>query len=134
MPVDFSAFAKKLAARCVRSRLLFFLVSCVAISALASGLLSTRFDGTFNALLTQSDPYLDELELMDQEFPIPTEAAFIFVAPPGQTVFTQATLGAINDLRESYAAIPHAGYLSTILNWISPETQRRLFAKSINEY
>ncbi|MFZ8955417.1 MAG: efflux RND transporter permease subunit [Pseudohongiellaceae bacterium] len=106
----------------------------MAISALASGLLSTRFDGTFNALLTQSDPYLDELELMDQEFPIPTEAAFIFVAPPGQTVFTQATLGAINDLRESYAAIPHAGYLSTILNWISPETQRRLFAKSINEY
>ena len=134
MPIDFSAFAKKLAERCVKSRLPFFLVSCVAISALASGLLSTRFDGTFNALLTQNDPYLDELELMDQEFPIPTEAAFIFVAPPGQTVFTQTTLEAINDLRESYAGIPQAGYLSTILNWISPETQRRLFAKSIDEY
>ena len=71
---------------------------------------------------------------MDQEFPIPTEAAFIFVAPPGQTVFTQATLQAVNDLRKSYSAIPHAGYLSTILNWISPETQRRLFAKNIDEY
>ena len=134
MPIDFTDFAKKLAERCIKSRLIFFIVSCVTITALASGLLSTRFDGTFNALLTQSDPYLDELELMDQEFPIPTEAAFIFVAPQGQTVFTQATLQAVNDLRKSYSAIPHAGYLSTILNWISPETQRRLFAKNIDEY
>ena len=106
MPIDFSAFAKKLAEHSVRSRLTFFIVSCVASTALSSGLLSTRFDGTFNALLTQSDPYLDELELMDQEFPIPTEAAFIFVAPQGRTVFTQATLEAVNDLRKSYAAIP----------------------------
>ena len=134
MQIDFTDFAKKLAERCIKSRLIFFIVSCVPITALASGLLSTRFDGTFNALLTQSDPYLDELELMDQEFPIPTEAAFIFVAPQGQTVFTQATLQAVNDLRKSYSAIPHAGYLSTILNWISPETQRRLFAKNIDEY
>ena len=134
MPIDFSAFSMKLAGTCVRYRLPLSVVSCVAVSALASGLLLTRFDGTFNALLTQSDPYLEELELLDKEFPIPTEAAFIFVAAEGRTVFNKATLQAIGDLRQSYAAVPKAAYLSTILDWISPETQSRLFAKKIENY
>ena len=134
MPIDFSAFSKKLAGTCVRNRLTLSILSCVAVSALASGLLLTRFDGTFNALLTQSDPYLEELELLDKEFPVPTEAAFIFVAAEGRTVFNEATLQAIGDLRESYAAVPKAAYLSTILDWISPETQSRLFAKKIENY
>ena len=134
MKLDLSALANRVATLCVERRLALFTASGLMMVMLATGILLTSFDGTFNALLTESDPYLDELEIMDDEFPIPTEAAFIFVAPEGGTIFDTAILRAIEDLRESYEVVPLADYLSTIINWVSPETQRRLFAKRINEY
>ena len=134
MKLDLSAPANRVATLCVERRLALFSTSGLMMAMLATGILLTSFDGTFNALLTESDPYLDELEIMDDEFPIPTEAAFIFVAPDGGTIFDTAILRAIEDLRESYEVVPLADYLSTIINWVSPETQRRLFAKRVNEY
>ena len=132
--MDIPALSSTIADRCVTRRLSLFVVSVLTTIALATGLLSTQFDGTFNALLTESDPYLDDLVRMDEEFPIPTEAAFIFVAEEGGTVFDKAILSALDDLRQSYLAIPRASYLSTVIDWLSPETQRRLFVKPVAEY
>lgn len=134
MKLDISAMATRVANFCVDRRMPLFALSTLVALLMAVGLLSTQFDGTFNALLTESDPYLDELVRMDEEFPIPTNAAFIFIADEGKTVFNQSLLNALNDLRDNYDAIPTATYLSTIMDWISPETQRRLFTKSIDEY
>lgn len=134
MNLDISVIASRAASLCVSSRLLLFSGSVLMSMLLASGLLRTQFDGTFNALLTESDPYLDELRLMDEKFPLPTEASFVFVANGEDTVFNPATLNAIADLQQSYESIPTASYLSSVINWISPETQRRLFVKPISEY
>ncbi len=134
MNLNMPAIAANVAARGVRARLPLFVVSVVGILVLASGLLRTQFDGTFNALLTESDPYLDELERMDEEFPFATEASFVFVARSGETIFTPATLNAIADLQQSFDVIPKVTYLSSVMNWMSPETQRRLFVKPFTEY
>jgi predicted RND superfamily exporter protein len=134
MKLDISALSYSLANWCVTRRLPLFIGSLLTTILLASGLLIIQFDGTFNALLTESDPYLEDLVRMDEEFPIPTEAAFIFVAPEGGSVFNKATLTALDDLRQAYLEIPRASYLSTIIDWLSPETQRRLFVKPIAEY
>lgn len=134
MKLDIPALSSRIASWCVTRRLSLFIASVFTTLALASGLLIIQFDGTFNALLTESDPYLDDLARMDEEFPIPTEAAFIFVAPEGGSVFNRTTLDALDDLRQAYLEIPRASYLSTIIDWLSPETQRRLFVKPIAEY
>lgn len=134
MTLDIPAISARVADWCVTRRYLLFVASVFSILGLATGLLATQFDGTFNALLTESDPYLDELERMDDEFPLPTEAAFIFVAEEGTSVFNKATLSALDDLRENYTSIPRVTYLSTIIDWLSPETQRRLFVKPVSEY
>lgn len=126
--------ANRVATTCIAKRFTFFAVSSIVSLVLATGLLSTQFDGTFNALLTESDPYLDELVRMDDEFPFASDASFIFVANDDGSVFNQKILAALNDLRASYGSIPTASYLSTIVDWISPETQRRLFAKSVEDY
>ena len=57
--------ANRVATTCIAKRFTFFAVSSIVSLVLATGLLSTQFDGTFNALLTESDPYLDELVRMD---------------------------------------------------------------------
>ncbi len=134
MTFDLTALASRIASFCVARRFPLFAISTLISVVLATGLLSTKFDGTFNALLTESDPYLDELSRMDEEFPISSDASFIFIAKDGETVFDQDILNALNDLRDSYGAIPTATYLSTIVDWISPETQRRLFAKATSDY
>ncbi|MCG8414178.1 MAG: hypothetical protein MI746_08150, partial [Pseudomonadales bacterium] len=134
MKLDISAIATRVASACVVNRTPLFIMSTVVSVVMAIGLLNTQFDGTFNALLTESDPYLDELVRMDEEFPIPTDASFIFIAGDGETVFNHRVLAALNDLRASYETIPTASYLSTIVDWISPETQARLFTKSVENY
>ncbi len=126
--------AARVADFCVTQRMPLFALSTLISLLLATGLSGTRFDGTFSALLTESDPYLNELARMDEEFPIPTDASFIFVAQEGKSIFDLKLLQALNDLRENYGAIPSATYLSSIIDWISPETQRRLFSKAIENY
>ena len=64
MTLDIPAISARVADWCVARRYLLFIASVLSTLALATGLLATQFDGTFNALLTESDPYLDELERM----------------------------------------------------------------------
>lgn len=134
MSLDVSVIAASVASKGVKARLPLFIVSVLGVVLLATGLLRTQFDGTFNALLTESDPYLDELSRMDEEFPLPTEASFLFVAQDNGNVFNKTILTAMEDLQASYDAIPSATYLSSIINWMSPETQRRLFVKPVAQY
>ena len=122
MSLDLSVLAARVAKAGVSSRLLLFTLSLVSVLFLATGLLRTQFDGTFNALITESDPYLDELVRMDEEFPLPTEASFLSVANETDSVFNRATLSALADLHASYETIPKATYVSSIINWMSPET------------
>ncbi|MCY4264704.1 MAG: MMPL family transporter [Gammaproteobacteria bacterium] len=134
MKPDLSTLAIRTAGFCVSRRIALFTLSTLVCMVFAVGLLNISFDGSFDALLTESDPYLDELAHMDEEFPLPSSAAFIFVADDGKTVFDRDILEALNDLRESYRSIPNTIYLSTIVDWISPQTQRRLFVKPVTEY
>ena len=85
----------------VKRKILFVLASLLTI-LLASGILRITFDTSLNALLTRSDPYLNELEILENEFPMPVEVHFAFVADEGKHVFTLPILRAINDLGERF--------------------------------
>ena len=134
MKPDLTTIAARVAGFSISRRVPLFALCLLFFIVPAFGLLKTNFDGSFSALLTKSDPYLEEVEMMDAEFPAPDSASFIFVAGTGQIVFDREILAALDDLRKSFRSIPTADSLSTILDWISPQTQRRLFAKSLADY
>ncbi len=117
----------------VKRKILFVLASLLTI-LLASGILRITFDTSLNALLTRSDPYLNELEILENEFPMPVEVHFAFVADEGQHVFTLPILRAINDLGERYTELPFAISTISIIDYVYPETQRKLFTRPIGEY
>lgn len=128
------SFSKRVADFTIVNRKLLTLLSAVISLLLATGIVRTNFDTSLEALLTESDPYLDELFLMDEAFPSPLEVRFAFVANDSDTVFNSALLAAIADLKDSYTAIPFTARLTTILDYVSPETQSKLFIKTLRSY
>lgn len=101
---------------------------------LATGILKNGFDTSLGALLTQSDPYLDELEILADNFPYDLEITFAFVADEGETVFQPQILQAIDSLQARYEEIPFSQRISTISNFVSPETQLKLFEQEVDSY
>ena len=80
-------FSKRVANFTISNRKLLTVLSAIISLLLATGIIRTSFDTSLEALLTESDPYLDELLLMDEEFPSPLEVRFAFVAQGSDTVF-----------------------------------------------
>lgn len=118
----------------VAHRTLLLITATLLTALLSSGILRTTFDTSLSALLTESDPYLDELELLDEVFPSNSEIRFAFIAEDNGTIFTQEILGAIQELEETFTTIPRIRGITTILEYTAPETQRRLFSKELAEY
>jgi len=128
------SFSNRVADFTVARRNFLFLMATIITLLTATGILRISFDTSLAALLSENDPYLDELDILRQDFPARSEVHFLFVAEPGNTVFTPEILGAIDDLTERYADIPFARRITTLLEYTSPETQRRLFSKPPADY
>ena len=126
--------SEKVAEAAVLNRITLFILATILTCLFGSGVFKTTFNSSLNALLTQSDPYLNELEEMDRAFPSNGEIRFAFVANEGRTVFEPKILNAIAALKENFNSIHKAQGITTILDFTSPETQRRLFSKAISEY
>ncbi len=118
----------------VRHRLFLSLIAVIASALLSTGILRNGFDTSLGALLTQSDPYLDELGILADNFPNDLEINFAFVATEGETVFQPQLLKAMEWLEERYQQIPFSQRISSITNFVSPETQLRLFERPLNSY
>ncbi|MGI9249868.1 MAG: efflux RND transporter permease subunit [Pseudohongiellaceae bacterium] len=104
------------------------------ILVLSGGLFRTGFNASLGALLTRSDPYLAELDILNAEFPTNLEINFAFIPPPGQSVFSPTVLAAIAQLGAEYDAIPFALRHSSLLNYFSPERQQQLFTQAYTAY
>ena len=124
---------KKIAETTVSNRSGLFILSLILTCIFGSGIFKTSFDSSLSALLSQSDPYLNELEEVDRTFPSNGEIRFAFIAERNNSVFDRKILLAISDLIEKFTVIPKVQGITTILEYTSPETQRRLFSKSIND-
>ena len=129
-----SLSSKVIAEFIIVRRLPLFVLASIITCLFSIGILSTSFNTSLGALLTESDPYLDELDLMEKAFPSNGEIRFAFVANTEKTIFEEATLNAIADLKEKFTLIPRIQGITTIIEFISPETQRRLFSKPIADY
>lgn len=118
----------------VNYRRVFTVFAAVLTILLASGVFSLSFNTSFNALLSTSDPYLEEFNELDSEFPNQLTVTYVFLADQGSTVFSRPILNAIQSLKTRYEDIPMAERVTTLIDFYSPETQRRLFTKSLDRY
>ena len=96
------SLSKRAADFTIGNRKLLTLLSAIISLLLATGILRTSFDTSLDALLTESEPYLDDLLTMQEAFPTPLEVRFAFVANDADTVFNRELLTALEDLKNSY--------------------------------
>lgn len=115
-------------------RFALFWLSVLLSALIALGILRTTFDTSLAALLTRSDPYVAELEVLESEFPNPLQLTFAFIPDTESDVFTMTVLGAIQDLANSYTVIPYHARLTSLVEYFSPEAQQRLFTKPLGDY
>ena len=104
------SLADRIADYCVANCKILFTIASVITLLLASGILRTSFDTSLDALLTRSDPYLDELELLNDEFPTQMDVYFAFVAEEGSHVFEPVILEAIATRQWLTAYLPPTCY------------------------
>ncbi len=109
-------------------------LAVIASLLLGAGMFRLGFDSSLNALLTRSDPYIEELEWLEAEFPASAEIIFAFFAPADENLFTPRRLQAIDELRGRYLEIPLATRHSSLLDYYSPRNLRRLFSRDYREY
>ena len=68
----------KIAEATVLNRAMLFFLSVILTCIFGSGIFKTTFDSSLSALLSKSDPYLNELEEVDLTFPSNGEIRFAF--------------------------------------------------------
>lgn len=123
-----------MAAFCIHYRVALFTVSVVLCGMIASGIARTSFDTSLGALLTRSDPYVAELDILEEQFPNPLQLTYAFIPPEGKNIFDLTVLLAIQDLTNSFTAIPYNARVTSVVDFFSPETQQRLFIKPLEQY
>ncbi len=128
------AGSEGIAAFCLARRRGLLALAVVSALLLGAGMVGLGFDSSLDSLLTRSDPYLEELERLEAEFPASAEIVFAFLAPAEESLFTPRRLQAIDELRGRYLEIPLAARHSSLLDYYSPRNLRRLFARDYREY
>ncbi|MFM1894979.1 MAG: hypothetical protein RLZZ385_53 [Pseudomonadota bacterium] len=125
--------SKPFATRLVNLGPTLLLFSLLLGTLLAIGLRHTGFDTSLEALLTESDPYINEVNEMAAQFDAPQTVTYAIVNPSG-SAFTPEVIAALEDLQSLYREVPYATRLSSLLGYRSPETGQALFARPASQY
>lgn len=96
-------------------RYLLALLTLILGGAVGWGALHTQLDSTFEAILSEDDPYRKEVEQVQQDFPPSTGVLFAFMSPDGG-VFNFDMLNAMEDLTSRYSEVESAVSVGSLLN------------------
>ena len=119
----------------IRQRGLLLLLSLLLGLICGVGILSTSFNTSVGELLSESDPYLDEMADMEERFPSSLTATFALTnANSDGSIFNQQLLAALRELDSSFQELPGATRLSSILRYRSPQRNFVLFERPSEQY
>lgn len=107
-------------------RYLLAVLSLLLAVAVGWGIKHTSVDNTFNAVLSEADPYREEVEQVRKDFPPSTGVLFAFMVDQGD-VFTLEALQAMDELTQRYVEVDSAVSVGSLSN-------RRLNAVDANLY
>lgn len=91
------------------------LLTIVVTAAIAWGVTYTTTDASSKAILADDDPYRQEVEQVDRDFPPSTGAIFAFMPRDGN-IFSIASLRAMEALTERYAEVDSAVSVGSLIN------------------
>jgi predicted RND superfamily exporter protein len=100
----------------VNRRYLLAALVILAAAAVLAGITRTEVDNTFNAILSESDPYRDEVEEVRKDFPPSTGVLFAFMVEEGGDIFRFDALWAMEDLTNRYVEIESAVSVASLSN------------------
>lgn len=120
----------------VARRRMMLLVSVLLGALCGAGILFTSFNTSVGELLSENDPFIDELADMEALFPSSLTITFALAAPTdsGAGVFDQQTLAALRNLDQLYRDLPGATRLSSLLSYRSPQRNFVLFERPFEQY
>jgi len=79
------------------------------------GAFDTSIDSSFNAILAEDDPYREEVDQVNKDFPPSTAVLFAFL-PAGGDVFNLETLRAMEELTDRYTEVESAVSVGSLIN------------------
>jgi predicted RND superfamily exporter protein len=77
----------------------------------AWGMGSTTMDASYNSILSESDPYKEEVDQARKDFPPSTSVLFAFEADP--SIFNDGALAAMDALTQRYSEVDGSAAYST---------------------
>ena len=96
-------------------RHLLALLTVLLTAAVAWGIQYTQTDASSKSILPEDDPYREEVEQVDRDFPPSASALFAFMPKDGD-VFSLASLRAMEDLTERYREVDSAVSVGSLIN------------------
>ena len=119
----------------IRRRGILLVLSVLLGVVCGIGILSTSFNTSVGELLSENDPYLDEMTDMEQRFPSSLTATFALANSEGEgSIFNQQLLAVLRDLENRYQELSGATRLSSILGYRSPQRNFVLFERPSEQY
>lgn len=90
-------------------------VLTLGLGAIVSwGMGSTTMDASYNSILSESDPYKEEVDQARKDFPPSTSVLFAFEAEP--SIFNDGALAAMDALTQRYSEVEGAIAVGSLLN------------------
>ena len=99
----------------ISARYFLALTTILVTIFMSVGTQFTKMAGTDETLLSEDDPYREEVKLAREDFPPTTGVLIAFESPQG--VFNLETLNAIAELNRRYAEVNFAVSISSLINF-----------------
>ncbi|MDE0952949.1 MAG: MMPL family transporter [Halioglobus sp.] len=94
----------------------FLAILTIVLGGLISwGARYTSVDSSFNSILSEDDPYREQVDQVHKDFPPSTSVIFAFISP-GADVFSFDTLHAMEDLTNRFSEVESAVSVGSLLN------------------
>jgi predicted RND superfamily exporter protein len=99
----------------IARRYILTILTVLLAGAVSWGIRDTTVDNTFNGILSEDDPYREEVERVREDFPPSTAVLFAFLSEDG--IFNFGSLQAMEDLTDRYIEIESAVSIASITNY-----------------
>ncbi len=99
----------------VERRVILALLSVLLGAWVGYGITLTTMDPKSDAILPEDDPYVEQVDEVEKDFPPSSSAVFTFIGPEGD-IFNRATLGAMEALHERFGEVQSAVAVGSIVN------------------
>jgi predicted RND superfamily exporter protein len=94
----------------------FLAILTIVLGGLISwGARYTSIDSSFNSILSEDDPYREQVDQVHKDFPPSTSVIFAFISPDAD-VFSFDTLHAMEDLTNRFSEVESAVSVGSLLN------------------